>query len=61
LTCKILYKKIDTLYNTNLHDSIFVYDSTDNEVLYNVSFSYLGTGKGDYVQLFNATNGKVFQ
>ena len=57
---KILYKKIDTLFNGSLHDSIFVYDSTSSMVLYNVSFSYLGTGKGNYIQLFNATNGKVF-
>ena len=60
-TGKILYKKIDTLYINSLHDSIFVYDSTRSLSLYNVSFSYLGTGKGNYIQLFNATNGKVFK
>ena len=60
-TGKILYKRIDTLFNSNLHDSIYVYDTTQNLLLYDVSFSYLGTGKGDYIQLFNATNGKVFK
>lgn len=60
-TGKILYKRIDTLFNVNKHDSVYVYDTTNNQLLYNVSFSYLGPGKGDYVQLFNATNGKVFK
>jgi hypothetical protein len=59
-TGRILYKKIDTLYN-NIHDSIFVFDTTNANVLYNVSFSYLGPGKGNYVQLLNGANGRVFQ
>ncbi len=57
---KILYRKIDTVYS-NIHDSVFVYDTTRVPVLYNLSFSYLGPGKGNYRQLINATNGKVFQ
>ncbi len=56
----ILYKKIDTVYN-NIHDSVFVYDSANASALYNVSFSYLGPGKGNYVQLLNGANGRVFQ
>ena len=58
---KILYKRIDTVFSSNLHDSIYLYDTTQGLLLYDVSFSYLGPGKGDYVQLFNATNGKVFK
>ncbi len=60
-TDKILYKKIDTVYNSNTHDSIYVYETTDSGKLYAVSFSYLGPGKGDYVQLLNGTNGRVFK
>lgn len=59
-TGKILYKKMDTVFN-NIHDSIFVYDSTNANVLYNVSFSYLGPGKGNYIQLQNGANGRVFK
>ena len=57
---KILYKKIDTVYNTTIHDSIFVFSTNSNDKLYSLGFSYVGPGKGDYTTLLNATNGKVF-
>jgi hypothetical protein len=57
---KLLYKKMDTLYNAR-HDSIFVYSTNRNDILYSLSFMYVGPGKGNYTQLFNGTNGKVFK
>lgn len=57
---KILYKQIDTLYNGNQQATIFVFTADSIANLYSVSFTYLGPGKGNYVPLFNATNGKIF-
>ncbi|NOT93631.1 hypothetical protein [Ferruginibacter sp.] len=57
---KILYKKIDTLYNTTMHDSVFVFSTNKNDVLYSLSFTYVGPGKGNYMPLQNAVNGKVY-
>lgn len=57
---KILYKKMDTLYNGTIMDSIFVFSNDANDVLYSLGFTYLGPGKGDYMPLQSAANGKVF-
>ncbi len=57
---KILYKKIDTVYNAAVHDSIFVFSNNPNDVLYNLSFTYVGAGKGSYMPLPSVANGKVF-
>lgn len=56
---KILYKKIDTIYN-GIHDSIYVFSTNPNDVLYSLSFTYVGAGKGNYMPLQNAVNGKVY-
>ncbi|MDP4285782.1 MAG: hypothetical protein Q8891_15300 [Bacteroidota bacterium] len=56
----ILYKKIDTLYN-GIHDSIYVHSTNANDQLYNLSFTNVGTGKGNYVIVNDGNaNGRVF-
>jgi hypothetical protein len=60
-TGKILYKKIDSVTNFTKYYPIFIFDTTNNNVLYDISFTYLGPGKGNYVQLNTAANGKVFK
>ncbi len=60
-TGKVLYRKIDSVYNLTRHATVYLYDTANLNVLYNVAFTYLGNGKGNYIQLYTATNGKVFK
>ncbi len=57
---KILYKKADTLYN-GIHDSIYIYSTNQNDELYSLSFTNVGTGKGNYIIVSDGkANGRVF-
>ena len=57
---KILYKKV---YYTNgaLIDSFYQYSANADSAQYNVAFSDVGVGKGNYVADFNGANGKVYR
>ncbi|MGN6490567.1 MAG: hypothetical protein ACTHLE_01125 [Agriterribacter sp.] len=58
---KILYKKVDTVFN-GTNDSVYVYSTTQDDVLYSLAFTEVGPGKGNYVvDQTNAANGKVFK
>ena len=58
---KILYKKIDTVFNNGAtHDSVFVYSTSPDSAIYNLSFADVGAGKGDYLPVFDGANGKVY-
>lgn len=57
---KILYKKSDTTVN-GVSDSIYVYSVNKNDTLYNLSFTNVGEGKGNYVMSAGNANGRVFE
>lgn len=59
---KILYKKIDSVYNGGLsRDSVFVYSTHPDSAQYSLSFIDVGPGNGDYLPDFNGANGKVYK
>ncbi len=58
---KILYKKIDTVFNGGTHDSIYVYSTNPDSAKYSLSFIDVGQGSGNYVPDFNGANGKVYK
>ena len=55
---KILYKKIDTLG----YSGVFVHAplQLNDSIFYDVRFSLVGTGKGNYKQSVSGANGRVF-
>ncbi len=57
---KILYKKIDTIYN-GLHDSVYVYSTNKTDAKYDLSFVEVGVNRGNYILSSSAANGKVYQ
>jgi hypothetical protein len=57
---KILYKQIDTVYDGGTA-SIYVYSNDSEGSLFNLNFVDVGPNNGNYIQLFNAANGKVFK
>ncbi|HTQ66640.1 MAG TPA: hypothetical protein VMI12_17730 [Puia sp.] len=61
---KILYQKIDTIYIDGdgfyRHDSVYVFSTNTNTTLYNLSFTDVGVGNGNYVPSLNGANGNVY-
>lgn len=59
---KILYRKVDTLFNGGLsRDSVYVYSTDPLYARYRLSFIEVGQGNGNYLPDFNGANGKVFK
>lgn len=58
-TATILYAKIDTVYN-GVHDSIYLYSTSNTVQLYNLSFTNVGFQKGNYIPVNGTANGRVF-
>lgn len=58
---EVRYKMIDTLVNAVLYDSVFVYSTSPDSAFYRLGFSNVGEGRGNYVQIRSAANGRVFK
>lgn len=57
---KILYTKTDTTYN-GITDTIFVHSTDKTRQLFDLSFTNVGAGKGNYIAAAGNANGRVFQ
>ncbi len=57
---KILYAQVDTVVNGQTFIA-YVYSTNPDSARYNLSFIEVGFGKGNYINLFNGANGKVYQ
>lgn len=57
---KILYAQQDTVYGA-VKETIYIYSTDPAKAHFSLNFIDVGFGKGNYVPLFNAANGKVYQ
>lgn len=57
---KILYKLVDSTVDGVLYDTVFVYSTHPDSARYNLSFSFVGPGNGDYVISSGNANGRVY-
>src|SRR5690606_1878303 len=58
---KVLYEKIYYNPTPSTIDSFYQYSTDPNLAKYNVSFTDVGQGRGNYVADFNGANGRVFR
>ena len=58
---KILYRRLDTTYN-GINDTIYKYSINQNDTLFSLSYTNVGSGNGDYVAVNDGNaNGRVFK
>ena len=57
----VLYRKKDTTVATVLYNNVYEYSTDPSVAYYQLSFSFVGSGNGNYNQVNIGTNGKVFQ
>ena len=58
---RVQYKRVDTIVNAVVYDSVFIYEQNPDSAKYLLSFSYLGQGKGNYIPTKNSNNVRVYQ
>jgi hypothetical protein len=57
----VMYKRIDTIVNLVHYDSVYVYSTNADSAFYRLGFSFVGAGKGNYLLIQSAANGRVFR
>jgi hypothetical protein len=57
---QVLYKKVDTIVNAVKY-SVFEQSTNSDSAHWRVTFSNVGQGNGDYIQVASSANGAVFQ
>lgn len=57
---KIYYKKIDTVVNSTLYSPVYVFSTNPDSAKYILSFTQVGTQKGNYIQAISNANGRVY-
>lgn len=57
---QILYRKTDSMVNSILYPSVYVFSVDKDSAKYSLSFSYVGEGKGNYIQSVSNSNGRVY-
>ncbi|MBK7816516.1 MAG: hypothetical protein IPJ60_02530 [Sphingobacteriaceae bacterium] len=56
----MFYLKRDSVVNSVIH-TIYVYSTNPDSAQYLVKFSNVGAGKGNYIQVASAANGRVYK
>lgn len=58
---QVLYQEQDTIVNGITYAKIFVYSTNPERAIFRPSFSNVGQGNGNYVNINSSANGKVYQ
>ncbi len=57
----VFYKRMDTLVNSILYTNVYKYSTNADTAKYQLKFSNVGVGKGNYNQVSSTANGRVYQ
>jgi hypothetical protein len=58
---QVLYQAQDTIVNGITYTKIFVYSTNPARAIYRPTFSNVGQGNGNYININSSANGKVYQ
>jgi hypothetical protein len=58
---QVLYQEQDTIVNGLTYTKIYVYSTNPERAIFRPSFSNVGEGNGNYININSSANGKVYQ